>query len=72
VGELLFPKLTVYGWATNGTFWEFAKLENNVFIQHEIGYSIATDTAKIAGILNHIFTTVVKGAEEYLRLRVES
>ncbi len=29
-------------------------------------YSVSTDPQKIAGILNHIFTTVVKGAEEYL------
>jgi hypothetical protein len=64
--EKLFPKLIIYGWATNGTSWEFAKLENNVFVQDEISYSLSSEPHKIAGILNHIFTTVVKGAEEYL------
>ena len=64
--QKLFPHLTIYAWATNGTSWEFAKLENNVFIQHELSYSISTDAPKIAGILDHIFTTVVKGAEVYL------
>ncbi len=33
--EKLFPKLVVYGWATNGDSWQFAKLENNVFIQDD-------------------------------------
>lgn len=64
--QILFPKLVVYGWATNGDSWQFAKLDDNVFIQHELSYSISRDTAGIAGILDYIFTTVVKGAEEYL------
>lgn len=46
--------------------WQFAKLENNVFVQDEISYSLSSEPHKIAGILNHIFTIVVKGAEEYL------
>ncbi len=64
--QKLFPSLVIYGWATNGDTWQFAKLENNVFIQHEISYSLSSEPDKIAGILDYIFTTVVKGAEEYL------
>jgi hypothetical protein len=69
--EKLFPKLVVYGWATNGDSWQFAKLENNVFTQHEISYSLSADPQKIAGILDYIFTTVVKGAEEYLAKKAQ-
>jgi hypothetical protein len=64
--QILFPNLTIYAWTTNGDSWQFAKLENNVFTQHELSYSISRDTAEIAGILDHIFTTVVKEAEVYL------
>jgi hypothetical protein len=61
-----FPEMVQYGWASNGNTWEFGKLENNVLTQHSESYSIARNSAEIAGILNWIFTEAVRNAEEYL------
>jgi hypothetical protein len=69
--QKLFPELTIYGWATNGSTWEFGKLENNIFTQHTESYSIARNSAEIAGILDWIFTEAVQNAEKYLAAKAE-
>ncbi len=65
--QKLYPDMVIYGFASNGTSWEFAKLENNIFIQDTNTYSIANQTEKIAGLLNYIFTEAVGEAEKHLR-----
>ena len=67
--QKLFPTMVIYGFASNGSSWEFAKLDNNVFTQDTNTYNIANQTEKIAGLLNHIFTEAVGEAERYLGKR---
>jgi len=56
----------IFAWATNGITWEFAKLENNIFMQHSDSFSITKNTEEIAGILDWIFTESVRNAEDFL------
>ncbi len=56
----------IYGWATNGSVWEFGKLESTIFTQHPISYSIGKNPEQIAGILDWIFTEAVRHAEDFL------
>ncbi len=62
-----YPNMIIYGFASNGEMWQFAKLDNNVFIQDTNSYNITTQTEKIAGLLNYIFIAAVAEAEKYLR-----
>jgi hypothetical protein len=64
--QKIYPTMVIYGFASNGEFWQFGKLENNVFTQDTNSYSIASQTEKIAGLLNYIFTEAVGEAEKYL------
>ncbi len=64
--QKLYPAITLYGFATNGLFWQFGKLEGDVFTQDINSYGIAVNTSQIAGILNYIFTEAVAQAELYL------
>jgi hypothetical protein len=64
--QQLFPDLEIYGFTTNGTTWEFGKLEKNRFLQELNSYSISTQAPQIAGILDWIFTEVVSKAEQYM------
>ncbi len=66
--QKLYPDMVIYGFASNGSSWEFGKLDNNVFTQDTNSYNITTQTEKIAGLLNHIFTEAVGEAEKHLRL----
>lgn len=65
--QKLYPTMVIYGFASNGDSWQFAKLDNNIFIQDTNTYNIANQTEKIAGLLNYIFTEAVGEAEKYLR-----
>ena len=65
--QKLYPDMVIYGFASNGTSWEFAKLDNNIFTQDTNTYSIANQAEKIAGLLNYIFTEAVGEAEKHLR-----
>ncbi len=56
----------IYGWTTNGSVWEFGKLEDTIFVQHSESFSIGTNTEQIAGILDWIFTEAVRHAEDFL------
>jgi hypothetical protein len=67
--QKIYPSMVIYGFASNGTFWEFGKLENNIFTQDTNSYNIASQTEKIAGLLNYIFTEAVGEAEKYLGKR---
>jgi len=51
--------LTVYGIVSTGIFWEFGKLEQEVFTQHTLSYSV-TDPKKIFGILDYLFAECEK------------
>ena len=62
-----YPNMIIYGFASNGEMWQFAKLANNVFTQDINAYNLTTQTEKIAGLLNHIFTEAVGEAEKHLR-----
>ena len=53
-------EIPLYGIVTTGLFWEFGKLEGNVFRYDLRGYSIVDNPTKVAGILNHIFTEAVQ------------
>ena len=46
--------LIIYGIVSTGIFWEFGKLEKNVFNRHIVSYSI-NDPQKIFGILDFLF-----------------
>jgi hypothetical protein len=65
--QKLYPNMLIHGFASNGEMWQFAKLDNNIFTQDTNSYNITTQTEKIAGLLNHIFTEAVAEAEKYLR-----
>ncbi len=65
--QKLYPDMVIYGFASNGDSWQFAKLDNNIFTQDTNTYNIANQTEKIAGLLNHIFTEAVGEAEKHLR-----
>jgi hypothetical protein len=67
--QKLYPNMVIYGFASNGEMWQFAKLENNVFKQDTNSYNITTQTEQIAGLLHHIFTEAVGEAERYLGKR---
>jgi hypothetical protein len=64
--QKLYPALMIYGFTSNGEFWQFGKLDNNVFSQDLNSYSISTQTSQIAGILDYIFGDAVQQAEAYL------
>ncbi len=65
--QKLCPDMVIYGFASNGDSWQFAKLDNNIFTQDTNTYNIANQTEKIAGLLNYIFTEAVGEAEKHLR-----
>jgi hypothetical protein len=67
--QKIYPNMVIYGFASNGTSWEFGKLDNNIFTQDTNSYNIANQTEKIAGLLNYIFTEAVGEAEKYLGKR---
>jgi hypothetical protein len=64
--QILHPTMVIYGFASNGDSWQFAKLDNNVFLQDTNTYNIANQTEKIAGLLDYIFKEAVGEAEKYL------
>lgn len=49
--------LSVYGIVTDGRFWQFAQLIQNVFIQHNVAYSI-DNLPLLFGVLNSLFTSI--------------
>ncbi len=51
--------ITVYGIVSTGLFWEFGKLEKEVFTQHTLSYSV-TEPKKVFGILDYLFTECEK------------
>jgi hypothetical protein len=51
--------ITVYGIVSTGVFWEFGKLEKEVFTQHTLSYSV-TDPKKVFGILDYLFAECEK------------
>lgn len=61
-----YKGFTIYGIATNGTQWEFATLQNGVFIKDENSYSLFTSLSKIAGIIHHIYTQTALQVEKHL------
>ena len=54
-------KLVIYGIVSTGIFWEFGKLEGQVFTKHALSYSIS-EPKKVYGLLEHIFTECEKEA----------
>ena len=48
--------IVVYGIVSTGIFWEFGKLERNIFTKHLISYSIS-DPNKVFAILKRIVYT---------------
>lgn len=61
-----YPSMTIYGFASNGEMWQFAKLQNNIFMQDISSYNITTQAETIAGLLDYIFAAAVAEAEKYL------
>lgn len=57
--------IPIFGIVTNGTFWEFSVLKKDVFVQHDVSYSVGTSLKKIAGIVNHIYEETTKNVEKY-------
>ncbi|OQY48442.1 MAG: hypothetical protein B6242_02345 [Anaerolineaceae bacterium 4572_78] len=51
--------VVVYGIVCTGMFWEFGKLEKDVFTKNLWSYSIS-DPARVLGILDYIFTECEK------------
>ncbi|OQY44849.1 MAG: hypothetical protein B6242_11775 [Anaerolineaceae bacterium 4572_78] len=51
--------IIVYGIVCTGMFWEFGKLEKDVFTKNLLSYSIS-DPAKVLGILDYIFAECEK------------
>ncbi|OQY47181.1 MAG: hypothetical protein B6242_05640 [Anaerolineaceae bacterium 4572_78] len=51
--------VTIYGIVCTGMFWEFGKLEKDVFTKDSFSYSIS-DPAKVLGILDYIFAECEK------------
>ena len=58
--------LIIHGIVTNGIFWEFGTLTNDVFVKDEFSYALSTSLPKIAGIINHIYTQTTIQVEKYL------
>jgi hypothetical protein len=48
------PQLPVFGIMTNGDYWEFAQLENDLFVEFSARYSIE-NLNNIMSALNSIF-----------------
>jgi len=46
--------ITIYGIVSTGQYWEYGKLEQNVFIKNAVSYSIS-DIQKTLNIVNYIF-----------------
>ncbi len=46
--------VTIFGVVSNGNYWEFAKLENNFFIQDKNPYTI-NELDKLFGVVNFLF-----------------
>ncbi len=67
--QILHPTMVIYGFASNGEMWQFAKLVDNVFLQDANSYNITTQTEQIAGLLNYVLTEAVGEAEKYLGKR---
>ncbi len=65
--QKLYPTMVIYGFASNGEMWQFAKLEDNVFHQDKNSYNIATQPNQIAGLLNYIFAQAVLEAQKFLK-----
>lgn len=51
--------LTVYGIVSTGIFWEFGKLEQNIFTKHPLSFSIA-EPQKVLGNLDYVFAECEK------------
>ncbi len=58
------PAIPIYGLVTNGYFWEFGKLEGNVFFYEKVQYSISMNFDKVLNILNWIFFESKKNADK--------
>lgn len=51
--------LVIYGVVSTGIFWEFGKLEGQVFTKHSLSYSI-NEPKKVFGLLEYIFAECEK------------
>jgi len=51
--------LTVYGIVSTGITWEFGKLEQEIFTQHTLSYSVM-DPKKVFGVLDYLFSECEK------------
>ena len=51
--------ITIYGIVSTGIFWQFGKLEINIFTKHPISYSI-DNPQKVFGNLDFVFTECEK------------
>ncbi len=51
--------ITVYGIVSTGIFWEFGKLEQEVFTQHTLSYSVM-EPKKVFGTLDYLFAECEK------------
>ena len=58
--------LIIHGIVTNGIFWEFGTLTNDIFVKDEFSYALSTSLPKIAGIINDIYTQTTIQVEKYL------
>ncbi len=51
------PDFPVYGIVTDGRFWEFGKLEKDVFLQNSEAYSV-DNLAQLFGVLHFLFQSI--------------
>ncbi len=52
-------QIVIYGIVSTGVYWEFGKLQQDVFIRHSLSYSI-THPALVLGVLDYIFAECEK------------
>ncbi len=58
----------IFGIVTNGIFWEFGTLQNDIFIKDEFSYALLTSLSKIAGIIDNIYSQTTTQVEKYLNV----
>ncbi len=59
---------TIYGLVSNGTDWEFGKLENNLFTINKDSFKAPRELQKVFDTLNWIFCEARKNADQLLMI----
>ncbi len=64
-------KVPIYGLVTNGSFWEFGKLEGNKLTLEKKAFSASRDLQEIFNVLNWFFCEASKSAEILLDIEAK-